>query len=443
MSGTVKQILTLFGIGTLVFVIDSGVYRGGFQFKSLNDALISFGFNQLYSFVLGYINIAYFDYLEKRKWKHNRKEQIKRILVGIVGSVVFTLMGLFFLNMLTGMTLGGETFKEFIEGENIKNYQFGLWITLSIVAVGHIIYFYNRYQQTKVKESQIVAKTETAKFESLKNQLDPHFLFNSLNVLTSLIGENPPAAEKFTTKLSKVYRYVLEQKDKDLISLEEELRFAKSYMELLKMRFEDGIDFSIPETVSSPELKIVPLSLQLLLENAVKHNAITSNNPLKIRIFEENGYLAVENNISPKTAFEKSTKVGLKNINQRYSLITTKKVEVINNNKVFKVKLPLLTQEIKKMKTDYINDSNKYIRAKKRVDDLKEFYGSLLAYCLVIPFLIFINYKTYWGHQWFWYPMLGWGLGLAIQAYKTFGYGLNWEERKIKEYMDKDRNSKL
>lgn len=437
MNKQVKIILLFFGIGTIIFLIGNGLY-GGFKFNTFNDFLLNFGVNQLYAFVLGFINISYFDYLEKRTWKE--KEQIKRIVIGVTGSVVFTLIGLFFLNMFTEMFFGGKTFEEFIDGESIKNYQFGLWITLIMVTIGHSIYFYNRYQQKKVKESQIVAKTESAKFESLKNQLDPHFLFNSLNVLTSLIGENPKAAEKFTTKLSKVYRYVLEQKDKDLISLEEELKFAKSYMDLLKMRFEDGIDFNIPDTVSNSELKIVPLSLQLLLENAVKHNAITSKNPLKIRIYEENGYLVVENNISPKTSFEKSTKVGLKNINQRYSLITNDKVVITSDNQVFKVRLPLLTQEIKKMKTDYINDSAKYIRAKKRVDDIKGFYGNLIAYCVVIPFLIFINFRTSWDHKWFYYPMFGWGLGVVIQAFTVFGYGSDWEDRKIREIMEKDRN---
>jgi hypothetical protein len=258
-------------------------------------------------------------------------------------------------------------------------------------------------------------------------------------VLTSLIEENPKSAEKFTTKLSKVYRYVLEQKDKDLISLEDELKFAKSYMELLKMRFEDGILFSIPETVSDPELKIVPLALQLLLENAVKHNVITSENPLRIEIYEENGALVIQNNLNPKTSLEKSTKVGLKNIMQRYALVSKAKIEITKDNNVFKVKLPLLTQKIKIMKTDYINDSNKYIRAKKQIDDLKGFYGSAVAYCVVIPFLIYINYTTSWGFQWFWFPVFGWGLGIVIQAFQVFGYGANWEERKIRELMNKDQ----
>ena len=136
----------------------------------------------------------------------------------------------------------------------------------------HLIYFYKKSQENKVKEQKIIAGTASAKFETLKNQIDPHFLFNSLNVLTSLIEENPDNAQRFTTSLSKIYRYVLEQKDKELVSVEEELSFAKTYMNLLKMRFENSVFYELPASVKNPDAKVVPLSLQLLLENTIKHN---------------------------------------------------------------------------------------------------------------------------------------------------------------------------
>ncbi len=207
------------------------------------------------------------------------------------------------------------------------------------------------------------------------------------------------------------------------------------------MRFEEAIEYNVPEAVSDPDLKIIPLSLQLLLENAVKHNVISSEQPLRINIYEDRGYLVVENTLNPKASLEKSTKVGLSNIKQRYELVSSNKVSIENDNKTFRVKLPLLTQKIKIMRTDYMDDSAKYLRAKKRVDNLKSFYGSLVAYCVIIPFLITINLKTSSNFQWFWFPMFGWGLGLIIQAFNTFGVSGNWEERKIKEIMEK--NNKL
>ena len=437
MNSVTKNLVIVVLIGSLIFVISNVYFGNNFEYDSTSDLLINFGFYQLYSFVIGYSNMYFFDYLEEREWQ--KGERLKRVLIGVFGSVIITTFALFLLRLFTEVFYNGGAYKEFISNEKLSSYTFGIWITLTIVITFHVIYFYNKYQKNKIKESQIVAKTETAKFESLKNQLDPHFLFNSLNVLTSLIDENPKQAEKFTTKLSKVYRYVLEQKDKDLIPLEEELHFAKSYMELLKMRFEDGISFNIPETASNSELKILPLSLQLLLENAVKHNVITSESPLKISIYEERGYLIVENNINPKTSLEKSTKVGLKNIDNRYSLISKEEVVITTDNQIFKVKLPLLTQKIKIMRTDYINESVRYHEAKKRVDNLKGFYGSLISYCVVIPFLIYINYATSWGFHWFWFPVFGWGLGIVIQAFQVFGLGSTWEGRKIQELMNKDK----
>ena len=436
MITTRKNIILVLIIGTAVFAVGNAL-SGGFNFANNQELLLNFTMYQLYSFVLGFSNMYYFQYLEKLTWRPG--ERIKRILIGVFGSVFITLVALFFLRSFIAVTFYGQNYNEFLSNEKLSNYTFGLWITLTIVFIFHVIYFYNSYQQKKIKEQKVIAGTARAKFDALKNQLDPHFLFNSLNVLTSLIEENPDSAQKFTTSLSKVYRYVLEQKNKDLVTIEEELKFAKTYMSLLQMRYEDAIKFTIPETVSDPELKIVPLSLQLLLENAVKHNVITTDNPLKINIYEDNGYLIIENNVNPKASLEKSTQVGLKNINQRYSLISNRAVEIIKTNQTFEVKLPLLKQEIQVMRTrDYKNESSKYLRAKQRVDELKGFYGNLISYCVVIPFLVFINYQTYWGFQWFWFPMGGWGLGLIIHAFSIFGYGSTWEERKIKELMDKD-----
>jgi hypothetical protein len=233
----------------------------------------------------------------------------------------------------------------------------------------------------------------------------------------------------------------LEQKNKDLIELDEELQFAKTYMELLKMRFENAVSFEIPEKASDSDYKILPLSLQLLLENTIKHNVVSEENPLKVTITEENGYLVVSNNFNPKTIMENGTKIGLRNIIDRYHLITLKKVVVEKTAENFIIKLPLLIQKTKTMKTETI-ESNKYLRAVERVHDIKEFYGSLISYCIVIPFLIFINFKFVPQFHWFWFPMFGWGIGLIFHGFKAFSYnpilGKDWEERKIKEFMDNE-----
>ncbi|GFZ77785.1 histidine kinase [Aquaticitalea lipolytica] len=437
MTDNTKNIIITFIIGCVVFVIGT-LLSGGFNFSSSNEFLEDFLFYQLYAFVLGYSNMFFFDYMEKKDWKAN--DTIKRIVLGMIGSVVITLIGLFILRVVTSVFYYGVTFKDFIANEGIRNYQFGLWVTLTIVVIFHVAYFYNRYQKNKIKEQKVIAGTASAKFDALKNQLDPHFLFNSLNVLTSLIEENPDSAQKFTTSLSKVYRYVLEQKNKDLVTVDEELDFARTYMSLLKMRFEDSIVFEIPEKANDPESKVVPLSLQLLLENAVKHNMVTTSKPLHIKIYEHNGNLVVENNLQTKQIVKKSSGVGLENIKQRYQLLTTRIVNINQQADSFAVAIPMLTKQITIMETKYqFNEQDAYYRAKKHVEEIKGFYGNLISYCLVIPFLIFINYKTYWDFQWFWFPMLGWGMGIIFHGFSVFGYGKTWEERKIKELLEKEQ----
>ncbi|AUS06048.1 2TM domain-containing protein [Pseudotamlana carrageenivorans] len=443
MSKLLKNIILTFVIGSVVFVIGS-LISGAFYTNSTNKIFIDFVFYQLYAFVLGFSNIYFFGYLDRLNWKQGAWK--KRIAIGIVGAVLITLVGLFVLRASTATLYYGVDFKAFISGEKLKYYQFGLWITLTIVAVFHVIYYYNKYQQNKLKEQKVIAGTASAKFDALKNQLDPHFLFNSLNVLTSLIEENPKNAQKFTAGLSKVYRYVLEQKNKELVTVNEELQFAKTYMSLLKMRFEDSIVFHMPEQATNPESKVVPLSLQLLLENAVKHNMVTPNKPLHITIFEDGNNLVVENNFQPKQIVKKSSGVGLNNINQRYNLLTHRKINITKEANRFAVAIPMLTKQISIMRThtsqSQLDDS--YVRARKHVEELKGFYYSLASYFVVIPFLIFVNYKSYWGFQWFWFPMFGWGIGLVIQAFRVFvddgAFGRNWEKRKIEQFMKEEKN---
>ena len=428
-------------IAAIVFVIERLVFGGGFNLP-VNELLKVFGIHFMYAFVLSVINGYFFNYLSSKiGWKNNSKQ---RFVIGAIGSVILTMIGLALLRFITLVVILNQPFESFINDKYASSYYtFGLVITLFASLVFHLIYFYKALSEKRVKDQQIVAKTETAKFESLKSQIDPHFLFNSLNVLTSLIGENPKQAEKFTTKLSKVYRYVLEQKSKDLIELNEELHFAKTYMELLKMRFENAVTFEIPEEASNPELKIIPLSLQLLLENSIKHNVVSEDNPLKVIITEENGYLKITNNYNPKSTLEKGTKVGLNNIKDRYGLITLKKVFVEKTAENFTVQIPLLTQQTKTMRSSENIESNRYLRAIEQVEEIKGFYGGLIAYCIVIPIIIYINLNYVPQFHWFWFPMLGWGIGMVFQGFKAFSYnrilGRNWEERKIKEFMESDK----
>jgi len=434
-TNTLKIILLA---GTIVFFFGMFYFGDGLSSDWLEN-IQNYVVYLLYVLVLTLVNSYYFKYIAKiYPWKQDFKKQL---IYGFSGTLVLSVLVLIILRFVVSVILNNHDPSTFLVGSK-RYFLFSISITVTITLLFYLFYFYKSNAEQKVNESQIVAKTEIAKYESLKSQIDPHFLFNSLNVLTSLIGENPVLAEKFTTKLSKVYRYVLEQKSKDLIPLQEELQFAKTYLELLEIRFENAIHFKFLEKASNSDYKIVPLSLQILLENAVKHNVITSENPLKIEIKEVNGFLVISNNLNIKSVLSNSTKVGLNNIIERYRLITQRKVEIKTEKANFVVKLPLLTQKIKIMKTN-INEETKYYRAKKRIEEIKGFYASLISYCFVIPFLIFIWYRfTPHNIQWFWFPMFGWGFGLVMQGMHAFGFnpilGKDWEERKMRELMKKD-----
>ncbi len=442
-----KEFIKVLGISIIIafilFVIDTLFrYSAGYEVIYDMNLVKKFQYYVMYSIPITFVNSYFFLYLNHTvKWVKYKKYHL---IIGFMGSVCITLLTVFLVRIFHRTVLDGLTYDAFVKSEKLTLYFFSLIITIVASLFFHAFYFYQELQKNKVKEQKIIAGTASAKFDALKNQLDPHFLFNSLNVLTSLIEENPENAQHFTTSLSKVYRYVLEQKNKALVTVDEELEFAKIYMSLLKMRFEDSIIFEVPEKASNPESKVVPLSLQLLLENAVKHNIVTSNKPLHIKIYESNGSLIVENNLQPKQIINKSSGVGLSNIMQRYELLTNKKVNINQQAKSFAVAIPMLTKQIKMMRTQAtlaIDDS--YVRARKHVDELMGFYYSLISYIVFIPFILFIYFKFSANTmQWFWFPIFFWGLGLTIQAYRVFIndgiLGSNWEKRKIREYMQEE-----
>ncbi|WP_428225438.1 2TM domain-containing protein [Flavobacterium sp.] len=402
--------------------------------------LYNFVYYAVYGFVIGTLNETYFSLIYNKV----KIETIgpKRFIIGFLGSIPIGLLGVFLSRFIIQVLMKGQTISYFFKNQHKADYFFSSLITVVIVLIFHLVYFYRSNQEQKLKEQKVIAGTASAQFESLKNQIDPHFLFNSLNVLTSLIEENPDQAQRFTTSLSKVYRYVLEQKDKELISVEEELAFAKTYMNLLKMRFENSISFELPTDFTNAEAKVVPLSLQLLLENTIKHNVVSEKKPLHIKIYIDNGYLIVENNLQKKEVLQDRKGVGLQNIVNRYALISARKVMVEENSDFFRVLLPILTKQITIMETQNIyNENLAYTKAKERVEQLRGFYGNLISYCCVIPFLIFINLKTS-DFLWFWFPTLGWGMGVFFHAFEVFGFVKNWEERKIQEILNKDNEQK-
>jgi hypothetical protein len=442
-SATVKQFLKAAGLGVIIFVILEVITVASGREILLNFSLfVRFLYTMLYTLSLYGANSFVFGAMAKIFPPGIMS--LKRVAAGFLASFVVSLLVIFLLRIFEDVAMEGETWQQFLSEENMANYYFAMIITFVITLLVHAFHFYKKYQENRVKQQKIIAGTASAKFETLKNQIDPHFLFNSLNVLSSLIEEDPGSAQRFTTSLSKVYRYVLEQRDKELVSVQEELAFAKTYMNLLKMRFENSIYFELPDDVPQSNAWVVPLSLQLLLENTIKHNIVSQQKPLHIKIFIEKGYLVVQNDFRKKEVLQDRRGVGLQNIISRYAIITKRQVVIEQTDKHFTVQLPILKEQVAIMETPLFEETeSSYFKAQKKVEEIKGFYGHLTSYIIVNLGLMILNLVTSAQSLWFVYPALGWGIGLAVHGMSVFNVlpflGKDWEERKIRQYMQKEQ----
>ena len=216
-------------------------------------------------------------------------------------------------------------------------FAFAMTTNIPILLVFELIYYFQS-EQKAIADSE-KAKREVLSFqhETLRAQMNPHFLFNSLNVLSSLIYMNPDNANRFTKALSKTYRYVLSLNRQPLVTVEEELDALDSYIFMMKMRFENSFSLEIHKTLGSENNKIIPLTLQLLIENVFKHNIATEENPLLITIHSSGKYLSVENNIQRSNSVDKGG-IGLKYLSKQYELYS-KEVAVEQTDESFKVRI--------------------------------------------------------------------------------------------------------
>ncbi len=198
------------------------------------------------------------------------------------------------------------------------------------------------WRKSAIEAEQLRSEKLASQYQSLKDQLNPHFLFNSLNALSNLVYEDADRSAAFIQKLSKIYRYVLEVQQEELVELNRELDFAKNFLELQKIRFEENLNYKVDVT-HCKDCFLPPLSLQLLLENAIKHNIASQENPLLISILQKGEELWVSNTFRPKTSQnEPSTGVGLENIRSRYRILSDRRPEIFQSEDEFLVKLPLL-----------------------------------------------------------------------------------------------------
>jgi hypothetical protein len=287
------------------------------------------------AFVLLFLNIVMFYLslwlnlvtLDKTKWH--------KIRLNTIAFLVLTLVAILIHQPIWG-ALDRLPISFFIRDEVVRN----LIIFSISILVANAFHSFQQNQLMKTKIIEIQSQTLAGQIELLKQQINPHFFFNSLNTLSGLVLENSPKTVFFIENLSMVFRYLLEIQEKNLVTVAEEINFAKAYIYLLKVRFDEK--FSIDILTESEHGALVPSSCtQLLLENCFKHNSMSNQQPLKIVIRSADGYLIVSNSVFQLLEVERNG-IGLKNLNERSKLLTGKPIEIISNNNNFMVRVPLL-----------------------------------------------------------------------------------------------------
>ena len=306
---------------------------------STGEIIASYLFFIFISFVVWEGNVKLMR-LVKRKYKWGHRNYYKTILAFFASNVLYS-GTMSVLLLLVWMFLSHETY---------TNWRPILYTTLIIIVTANLVtntyenFFLNQEQlNTLSRVEQLSLAKAQAELIALKNQIDPHFIFNSLNTLSFLISTDPPNAKLYNDTLAKVYHYILRNKEKDLVLLREEIEFISNYFYLLKIRFDNSINMVIEiNDVDAEEFLILPISLQTLVENAIKHNEFTDKKPLAIFVSVTTNYVLVKNQVNLKSYPVPTSRIGLNNLDNRYKLITGRSILVDNVSAFFTVKLPII-----------------------------------------------------------------------------------------------------
>ena len=330
------EILIIFTVGGLFQILiwctrcweDANYFLINFIYSGLLWSMLSKGSQ----YGVDFLN-RYYTWLEK---------PLMRLISSLALITVYTIFVFLFLQFAFDVLVFGKSFESaFIELKDTSPV-IAIWITLGINTFMHGRGFLLEWRQTSVDMERLRTEQAMTQFQSLKNQVNPHFLFNSLNALSSLVYDDQEKAVEFIRRLSHVYRYVLDKKDEELVPIEDELSFMENFIFLQKIRFGDNLKTTVTNKVDGGYLP--PLALQILIENAIKHNVVSEKDPLTIDVTLEDEVCTVVNSIKEKLAKD-STGIGLSNLKARYQYLSNKQVKVENNGQLFSVELPILTME--------------------------------------------------------------------------------------------------
>jgi two-component system LytT family sensor kinase len=312
----------------------------GFRYTSLQVFILEAGLSLAYVTCYWELNRLFFSYIRKRL--PDTKDSKRRFTFQLAFMAFFVLVAGLFLDIVNYSLPGLTTSISFIHLYS-KTVEKSLFFLGLVTLIFEGLYFYSLYENSRSENQRLKEEALISQLSLLKQQISPHFLFNNLNALITLIPKDPALSVVFLQKLSAVYRQLLNDNEKDLVSLESEIRFLDDYLFLNQMRFGKNLLVNYDIRNGDKQHKIIPFALQLAVENALKHNIISSAHPLSVGITSDGYYVTVSNNLQKKTSGVISSHTGLKNIRNRYGLLTTNEVIVKTDDKFFSVSLPLIS----------------------------------------------------------------------------------------------------
>lgn len=326
----------------IIILIAIGNIMSFFLFKEQEYTWEMFWYVTLNSVLVGgafMLAMAFMVYLLDKKlpWLQN---PLKRLIVQFISTIAFSLVIIVITILLTALFTHQPVTSSFFFESGFFMAKVGFTFVFLGSLASNAVMFFKNWKEAAVQQEKLKREQLALQYDTLKSQVNPHFLFNNLNALTSLISTNPDKAIDFVKKLSEVYRYVLDQKDTELVDLDTELKFVESYIFLQKIRF--GNNLNVQMEINNKNFKVIPLSVQMLVENAIKHNEISDRNPLYIRIFsDENQYLTIENKLQKKSGSE-GNGTGIDNIKSRYQFFTDRELLLAISKEYFRICIPLL-----------------------------------------------------------------------------------------------------
>ena len=334
-----QNLIILLMMIALALVIATQFFEG--YNESLKDFMIAFGWS-LAICITQWLGNSYFNGLldKKYSWKDHL---LKRTIYGSLAIIGYSALAYLAVQFIMFLLVYGSLPENLITW-SLRSSYIAILISFIISLIFAAVGFFRNWKDSLLEAERFKAEMLQYKYEALQNQINPHFLFNSFNVLSDLVYEDQKKATDFIAQLSQLFRYVLDSREKELVPLNEELDFVKAYSYLLQSRFEDKLLIRTDLEAKDNEL-IVPMTLQLLIENCVKHNEISGGQPLSVQITRNGDYLKVENNLQLKSGGSHSKKTGLANITQQYSFFTSRKIRIKETNSLFAVEVPIIKKE--------------------------------------------------------------------------------------------------